>query len=155
GNFLGDFPLRRGWCLLCESRGVCLACFYVTKHCAHRVGLLQLHGDSVDLALAGRSHTHDRFVRLYVDDFLFFSNLVAQLYLNISDSRFRDRFAQLRHDDRNLRHSFILAAVRELWLRCFLRSADARSTGLDDMELECLLRSGAAALHPADEIPGS
>ena len=88
-----------------ETRGILFACFHVTKHRSDRVGLLQLHGNLVDLALAWCGHAHDRFVRLDIDDFLIVYNFVAGLNLDIDNSGFGDGFAKLRHNDRDLRHS--------------------------------------------------
>ncbi len=92
--------------MLCESRGVGLARFYVAKHCANGISLFQLHSDFVDLAFAWRGHTHDRFVCLDVDDFLIIDHFVAGFHLDIDNGGFGDRFAQLRHYDRDLRHRF-------------------------------------------------
>ena len=90
--------------MLCESRGVGLARFYVAKNCAHRISFPQLHADPVDLAFAWRGHTHDSFVCLDIDDFLIIDHFVAGFDLDVHNRSFGDGFAQLRHDDRDLRH---------------------------------------------------
>ena len=74
--------------MLCKSRCVYLAGFHIAKNRADGISLLQLHGDSLNLALARRGYAHDRFVRLDVDDFLIVHNFVAKFDLDIDDGGF-------------------------------------------------------------------
>ena len=90
-NFFCDFFLRRRRRrAFSKPRSVLFACFNVAEHRAHGICLLQLHCDPVDLAFARRSHAHDRFVRLDVDDFLIVHNFVARFDLDIDDCGFGD-----------------------------------------------------------------
>ena len=100
-----------------KSRGVCFARFHVAKDRADRVSLLQLHGDLGNLAFARRRHTHHGFVGFDLNNFLIVRNFITGLYLNIDNCGFGNRFAELRHDDWDLRHKFLFSKQRASFSR--------------------------------------
>ena len=137
GNLFSNFLLWRCRCLFGKSRRIRFTRVDVTEDRADRISFLHLCGDLVDLAFARRRHAHDRLVRFDVNDFLIGGDFFARFHFYIDHSCFGNRFAQLRHDDGNLRHKFILEEDFALLPQLFLRSDDAPPTNLDDMESAC------------------
>jgi hypothetical protein len=93
----------------------------------------------VNLAFAWRRDAHHRFVGFDVDNFLIIRDLVARFYFDIDNGGFGDRFAELRHNNWDLRHGIlILEAEREPFARSLLRWVDGQTKDLDDKESVCL-----------------
>ena len=147
-NLLGDFARRRRRRLFGEPRRVGFARFDVAEHSANRICFLHLRGDLVDLALARRCHSHDRFVCLDVDDLLIGRDFLTGFDFDFHNRGLSDRLAQLRHDDCDLRHKYYsrrsmraLAAIVFALGRCALHKFGWYGIGVSF----ALIRTGAAS----------
>ena len=80
--------------------------FDAAQRRTHGVAFIQLNRESIEAPAAGRGHGHARLVRLNFDQILAGFHGVTRLDQKADDVGLGDGFAQLGHDDGNLRHGF-------------------------------------------------
>ena len=108
GNFLGNFPSHVGHSLLGKSGRIFFTCLDIAEDSSDRIRLLHLRIDPGDCAGTRSSYAHHRLICLDLDDLLVSRDLFARLHFDGHDCCFRNRFAQLGHNDGDLRHSYSL-----------------------------------------------
>ena len=78
-----------------------------TERRTYGITFVELGREMGDASATRRSHVHVRLVGLNLDDVLVRLDVVARLDQEADDRRFGNGFAELRHDDRNVRHTEI------------------------------------------------
>jgi len=110
--------VRRGFLGLeiTHALGVLVGNFQISERRPDRVALAFFRAQLGQLSVAWRDDAHDRFVRFDFHHIAVADHIVAGLGHESDDGGFGDRFAELRHEERDAGH-------KSYWVRSWRRRA--------------------------------